>query len=304
MRHPIWFSIPSELVVDQTVPAADKTDGFAQAQPNFGGTAGWTISDPTEYYHGYARSLYGLTSKKAGWDCLRHYEILMNGCVPYFTDLEAMPSSTMVSFPRQLVRAAMQLPGIDAQNRTVDREIFADHEHRYDRINRALLEHTRCLLTTEATAQYVLDTLGTCRPKSVLFLSGDVRPDYQRCTLLHGLKSLLGSDCVDVPRIDHLYSDYPADSASQLYGRGFSYARFLDPVVVREDLIDRGDIPERLRHGEFELVIYGSAHRGLPFHDQVVRTYPSDRIAYVCGEDTHDCTLPSEWRHVFVRERR
>ena len=21
---------------------------------------------------------------KAGWDCLRHYEILMNGCIPYF----------------------------------------------------------------------------------------------------------------------------------------------------------------------------------------------------------------------------
>lgn len=40
MRHPIWFSIPSALVVNETVPAAEKTDGFAQARPNFGGMAG------------------------------------------------------------------------------------------------------------------------------------------------------------------------------------------------------------------------------------------------------------------------
>ena len=37
-----------------------------------------------DYYDMYFNSLFALTYKKAGWDCLRHYEILANGCILYF----------------------------------------------------------------------------------------------------------------------------------------------------------------------------------------------------------------------------
>jgi len=54
-----------------------------------------------DYYKMYQNSIFALTYKKAGWDCLRHYEILMNGCLPIFLDLENCPSNTMTNFPKK-----------------------------------------------------------------------------------------------------------------------------------------------------------------------------------------------------------
>ena len=56
------------------------------------------------YYRGYQESVFGLTCKKAGWDCLRHYEILANGCIPYFPDIADLPPDTITFFSKALVR--------------------------------------------------------------------------------------------------------------------------------------------------------------------------------------------------------
>jgi hypothetical protein len=42
-------------------------------------------------------------------------------------------------------------------------------------------------------------------PRSVLFLSGCGYPDYLRCLTLHGLKVLMGSRCLDFPKVAHMY---------------------------------------------------------------------------------------------------
>ena len=52
---------------------------------------GKTDADEIGYYKEYQHSRFGLTYKKAGWDCHRHYEILSSGAVPYFTDLAERP---------------------------------------------------------------------------------------------------------------------------------------------------------------------------------------------------------------------
>ena len=41
--------------------------------------------------------------EKAGWDCLRHYEIIGNGTIPYFHELEDCPPDTLHSFPKELI---------------------------------------------------------------------------------------------------------------------------------------------------------------------------------------------------------
>jgi hypothetical protein len=41
--------------------------------------------------------------KKAGWDCMRHYEILGNNCIPYFIDLEDCPKNTLTNLPKELL---------------------------------------------------------------------------------------------------------------------------------------------------------------------------------------------------------
>jgi hypothetical protein len=46
-----------------------------------------------DYYEDLRRSRYGITTKRAGWDALRHYEIAANGAVPCFRNLHRKPES-------------------------------------------------------------------------------------------------------------------------------------------------------------------------------------------------------------------
>jgi hypothetical protein len=48
----------------------------------------YAFADEAEYYADLQASKFGITTKKAGWDCLRHYEIAANACVPCFRDLD------------------------------------------------------------------------------------------------------------------------------------------------------------------------------------------------------------------------
>jgi len=53
--------------------------------------------------------MFGVTRKKAGWDCVRHIESIAAGCVPYFVDLEKMPQDTVKFCPKDLFRRAKML---------------------------------------------------------------------------------------------------------------------------------------------------------------------------------------------------
>lgn len=44
-----------------------------------------------DYYDDLARSRYGVTMRKGGWDCMRHYEIAANHAVPLFYRLADKP---------------------------------------------------------------------------------------------------------------------------------------------------------------------------------------------------------------------
>ena len=94
---PISFAIPEEKIIKniQRKPSnllspliPGKLDTYIYESEN-------------EYYEMYQNSVFALTYKKTGWDCLRHYEILMNGCIPLFLNLEKCPQQTMVNFPKE-----------------------------------------------------------------------------------------------------------------------------------------------------------------------------------------------------------
>ena len=68
------------------------------------------------YYQQYADSYFGLTTKKGGWDCMRHYEIIRAGCIPYFPDIVDKPTSTMSNYPTLLQYKANKLFEICIQN--------------------------------------------------------------------------------------------------------------------------------------------------------------------------------------------
>jgi hypothetical protein len=58
-----------------------------------GSVTSYAFDSETEYYADLQASKFGITTKRAGWDCLRHYEIAANGCVPCFRDLDKKPST-------------------------------------------------------------------------------------------------------------------------------------------------------------------------------------------------------------------
>lgn len=62
----------------------------------------YIYNDENSYYNQYKTAYFGITMKKGGWDCMRHYEIIMNRCLPLFIGIEDMPKYTMREYPRQL----------------------------------------------------------------------------------------------------------------------------------------------------------------------------------------------------------
>ena len=90
MLHPITFSIPEEKIVT-SIPL--KTKILSNIIPNF--TLKYDYNTEKDYYNEYRSSYFATTMKKCGWDCMRHYEILANGCIPFFIDIEQCPKYTM-----------------------------------------------------------------------------------------------------------------------------------------------------------------------------------------------------------------
>lgn len=284
--YPIQFSI-SETKMIKEIP--EKTRDFAFIVP---GKAETFIYDYEEdYFKGYQNSYYAITMKKAGWDCLRHYEILINGCIPYFIDLDKSPSETMAFLPKDLIREAMNLEGVSYLH--IDHSKF--NKEKYFEILNKLMEYTRNTLTSKKIAEYVLRTINYTGSGKILFLSSNIAPDYLRCCTLIGFKELFGDRVIDYPKIPHIYKSYPHD-LRQLYGKGMSYTKVLEDLPI-----DRENIEQRIKNKEFDLIIYGSIHRSLLLYELVSNYYEPEKIIYLCGEDAHNCGY-SNLSNLFLRE--
>ena len=94
---PISFSVP-KLKILQSIDNKP-THLIAPLIP--GKSKTYIYNNEEDYYKMYQKSIFGITYKKTGWDCMRHYEILMNGCIPMFLDIEACPTMTMENFPKK-----------------------------------------------------------------------------------------------------------------------------------------------------------------------------------------------------------
>lgn len=70
--------------------------------PSFMST--YIYDNEQDYYQMYRDSEFGLTSKKGGWDTLRHYEMVANGCIPLFVDIEECPKKTLHLWPKELLK--------------------------------------------------------------------------------------------------------------------------------------------------------------------------------------------------------
>ncbi|MEA2155986.1 MAG: hypothetical protein QOE11_2126 [Solirubrobacteraceae bacterium] len=94
--RPTAFSIPAEKIVDAP-PAKDRDFAThvvdAELAPLVGGRTSHPFADEDAYRADLQRARFGVTTKRDGWDCLRHYEIAANGAVPCFRDLGRKPAT-------------------------------------------------------------------------------------------------------------------------------------------------------------------------------------------------------------------
>ena len=138
---PISFAIPScKLNL-----GGKKSRDIAICDPRDRST--YIYKNEKDYYNGYNESFFGVTTKKAGWDCMRHYEIMGNGCMPLFESIDMCPKLTMVDFPKQICTEALMLLKTKS------------HKEVYEVLFQKLATHLTCNNTTIKVAENFINLM-------------------------------------------------------------------------------------------------------------------------------------------------
>lgn len=94
--HPLAFSIPESLISQQLPNKSQLFPSHIIDQDlsnKFGASMNYVFADEQSYRIDLANSRFGITTRRAGWDCLRHYEIAAAGAVICFRDLDQKPTT-------------------------------------------------------------------------------------------------------------------------------------------------------------------------------------------------------------------
>lgn len=102
--HPISFGFPEEKITpffgiektkDFPVQIVDDEIAFKRPDTTYNplNSNSHFFTKEEDYYADLQQSRFGITTKRAGWDCLRHYELAANGCVLCFKDFYNKPNT-------------------------------------------------------------------------------------------------------------------------------------------------------------------------------------------------------------------
>lgn len=281
----LGYAFPDELFKKDIPP---KKQVWAEVIPGFRET--YRFSEEEAYFQMYADARFAFTWKKEGWDCLRHYEILANGTIPVFPDLQKCPKDTLSHLPKDLI--------IQANRELLPWKDIPEYHLKYTHYLKDLLFHSRKHTSCSAVALKFLENLGAKPSQKILFLNCDVNINYSRELLFIGLSRLQKTDqssCFGYPKLDFLYDDFPLEKARKCYGKGFGYTRRLN-AESQSLLFPQTDheLEESILSGFWDFIVYGKM--GLdegklgtaptcPFWKTVSQVYPKDKIAFVFGGD-------------------
>ena len=309
--HPLSYCVPDENIVDFHSIKDKKHIIISDIIPGDNLTYRFGPDDEKEYNEHYQESFFAYTNKKGGWDCLRHYEILANGCIPIFKNLDNSPKYTLTTLPKDLIIETNQklLP-----YKNNYKEVYYEYAYK-------IIEHVKNNCSTSATAKYFLEKMRHIQNiKNVLLITCHKDVNYTRELFWIGMKrhiqSLKGV-AVEYPKIDFLYNTY-SENKKNLYGYGFNYAKKLtDDYTFSND-----EIIEKIKNHFWDVVIYGKigpdellegSMPHLPLWDHVYNNYKKDQIVFLYGGDecidlTYDNKYSrhilhhGQFGHCFVRE--
>ena len=156
---PASFSIPSEkirssdLVCKHQQLASHCVD--EEVAKACGLHTSYAFASELDYYNDIASSRFAVTTKRGGWDCLRHYEISAAGALPCFRELESKP-------------AACAPHGLKAGVNCVSYQNWSDLQAKLEFLDTNPMDYKRLLqasgdwvrqFTTAAAAQRLLDSV-------------------------------------------------------------------------------------------------------------------------------------------------
>jgi len=173
--HPFGFAIPKEMIVDH-VPEKTRLWSFYEPyMPHI-------YKVESDYREGYRRASLGITHLKSGWDCMRHYEIMSQGCVPFFLGVDRVPEGNLTQLPLDLFKEVLYkywsfyISRIENNIRpahwsveTATAVLGYPQKNLYGRLEELpryaelMLNHVRTHNTTEVLARKVLDAIKGAR---------------------------------------------------------------------------------------------------------------------------------------------
>jgi hypothetical protein len=269
---PFSFYIPDECIVNE-IP--EKTRLLASIIPGDMSTYIFKNKEK-EYNDMYKKSRFAITKKKGGWDCLRHYEILMNGCIPLFENLNSCPKHTLTTYPKHLNDEAY-----DLYNNWIENE---EYINKYNELCLKFLEHTRNNCSISAQISYFFNNIKDGnKVKNILMITGHSGINYNREPLWIGLKRYskqIGGIAVEYEKNPYVYED-------TIHTNHFTYTK----RVNTDDYIDMGkeEIVQKIEDRFWDLIIYGKVgpdeYCDFPLFNIVKQNYNKDQIAFIYGGD-------------------
>ena len=118
--------------------------------------------------------------------------------------------------------------------------------------------------------------------------------DFQENIILHGLRSIFGSQVVDLPRKRVMYGDFSETTRDEIHGRGFT--------LYTKPLLDLDMLDRQVTSDSIDAVIYGVTDAyGITDYEDINKL--CSNIWYVDGHDTPDIKKkPCFKREYFVKE--
>ena len=253
----------------------------------------YSFNDEVDYFQAYSKSVWAITHKKGGWDCMRHLEIMASGCIPLMHDAKKIPECAMFYYPKELFaklylefKKSPFLPGPD------------------------LLEFIEkwmaMYLTSGSVVQNMLNLVSPefdIKNKKILFVDPTLAHsvDYMSAVVLHGLLQTFPSK-IDIlecaPR--YMFDDY-TDATNSLYGRGFGYSKSCR--AEKRNVVNLSDI----NFSDYFFVVVTNSLRNLEFLEKNIKSLANTHLVLIEGGDDPMTAaelgqLQTFSEHVFSRE--
>jgi hypothetical protein len=153
--YPIGFGIPSHLIRPLDARARSQLHQAHVQDTDFTSETAYKFTEEKAYYDDLAKSFFGMTMKKGGWDCMRHYELLAAGTVVMFKRLDLKPALCAPQCPDFISYSGKQ----DFLQKTEALVLNGRPTGEYERIQRAQRDWLLANATCAARARQLMEQI-------------------------------------------------------------------------------------------------------------------------------------------------